>query len=291
MNDHPQCVTLYPELSAAAIKAGKHRELALWHELRAINDWGSGVVGLDYTMPILLSGYQPRTLDAILKAGNGEFWDVALSRRKRSERVQVGRARIQISGLEKVCRYFNIQYVTRPVKVPVVDFIKDRRGCLYSSFFKPDGCKCNPLWRGTITQATGLDKRTQRRYEKRLGIHRVANTAVWRNAEGRVVPLLKEVAGKCRVWLKPRRLGNIYHSPVLKTPKGMTRKINRKLNTEVREATGKRSSRNLGEAQFQRRFFRTGKHYMRTKNRAEEPFILVESRERLIKGRVEWCIM
>ncbi len=74
--------------------------------------------------------------------------------------------------------------------------------------------------------------------------------------------------------------------------KGMTRKVNKNLNAEVKQQLGKRSLSYLGEAQFHRRFFRISNDYIKTKpaNRADESFILLEGRNGLVKDRMEWCL-
>ncbi|MBA7580415.1 hypothetical protein ES708_22306 [subsurface metagenome] len=83
----PFFVKLIPELSAAALKAGLDKELALWYELRAINSSGSSIPGqqcsngfldLDYAVAALVKhfAYTQRTAYRLLRAGSGTFWNI-----------------------------------------------------------------------------------------------------------------------------------------------------------------------------------------------------------------------
>jgi hypothetical protein len=67
---------LYPELARAALRGKRHRELALWYELRALNYWGSGWLNFADAISALVSvyGYRRRTVRAILNSGDGTFW-------------------------------------------------------------------------------------------------------------------------------------------------------------------------------------------------------------------------
>lgn len=275
----PNPVKLYPGLSAAALKAGLDKELALWYELRAIDVTGYGLLDLDNALVTLVSyfGYSQRTAYRLLKAGDGKLWDIRQSPRR------PGLTQILIRSLHRVAQYLNTPRVGLPVKVRVGDFRgrKAKRAWLYASFFKPDGSKSKPISRESLTAATGVKRRQQKKYDKVAGVKRVANFAFYQDGQGKLTPWRHLVTGKSKQYLKHRRLGNTYHSRALITPKGMTKKINAQL---------RRESFNSGEAPLLKRFFSSARSLIRSPQRHEEAFILVNKRDRLIRGRMEWCL-
>jgi len=271
---------LFPELSVAAIKGKLDKELAVWYELRAINVTGSGRLVLNDTVAALVSsfGYSQSTAYRLLKAGDGRFWDIYLSP------AVEGRSQLKIYALSRVAEWFStsVYRLSRPVQVPAREFRgrKAKRAWLYASFFKPAGTKAKPIARDSIMTATGVERRQQQRYDKVAGIQRVANFACRQDAQGNLVAIRHLVAGKSRVWEKDRRLGNTYHSAALTTHRGMTKRVNARLRRSLLK----------GEARLQKRFFLSAKSLVRSAHRAEESFLRVKARDRVIVGRVEWCI-
>ena len=283
----PLFVRLIPELSAAALKAKLDKELALWYELRAINVTGSGRLLLNEALAALVKhfGYSEPTIYRLLKAGKGKFWDI---RGSKLSGGFGGRSVVKIEGLYQVAEWFNTSVfrLGRPVEVRDSDF-KGRRAKtaqLYASFFKPDGSRAKPISRDSIEAATGVLRRQQKRYDKVAGIKRVANFACYQDSQGKLTPMRHLVDGKSRQWLKDRRLGNTYHSRALPAPKGMTKKVNAEL---------RHRSLNLGEATgvLLKRFFLSARSLIRSSERDNEAFLLVNKRDRLIKGRMEWCLV
>ncbi|MBA7569793.1 hypothetical protein ES708_11534 [subsurface metagenome] len=270
---------LYPELSAAALKSGRHNELALWYELRSINNTGSGRVSLNDALAALVNhfGYSKTTAYRLLKASDGRLFSIYQNPR------QPGRSQIYIYALYRVAEYFNTTRVGSPVELSRENFRGRvvKRAWLYASFFKPDGSKSKPISRSSITTATGVKRRQQQRYDKVAGIKRVANFAFFQDGNGKLTPLRHLVTGKSKQWLKHRRLGNTYHSRALITHKGMSRKINTML---------RHRSLIWGEAPLPKRFFLSARSLVRSPERDKEAFILVNKRDRLIRGRMEWCI-
>jgi len=268
-------VRLFPSLSAAALKAGLDKELTLWYELRAINSWGSGRLVLNNAVAALVSsfGYTRSTAYRLLKAGDQLLWQVHNSRHPV----------VEIYGLLRVAERFNT-YPGHPVEIKAKDFRgrKAKRAWLYASFFKPSGSKSKPISRNSIEAATGVKRRQQQRYDKVVDIKRVADFAVQQDGKGKLYPIRQLVEGKCRQWLKDRRLGNIYHSRALKAHRGMTKKVN-----------GKLRQRSLGrdEARLPKRFFLTPQSLIKCPERQGEAFLLVNKRDRLIPGRMEWCLV
>ncbi|MBA7629948.1 hypothetical protein ES703_37455 [subsurface metagenome] len=282
----PLVVKLYPELSIAALKAHLDKELALWYELRAINVTGSGRLVLNDALATLVSsfGYSRSTAYRLLRAGDGRFWELGTSYSFRPGTGPGWHSVIEIYALSRVAERFStyVHRLSQPVQVPVREFRgrKAKRAWLYSSFFKPAGTKAKPIARDSIMDATGVERRQQQRYDKVAGIKRVANFACRQDAQGNLVPIRHLVAGKSRVWEKDRRLGNTYHSAALTTHRGMTKRVNARLRRSLLK----------GEARLQKRFFLSAKSLVRSAHRAEESFLRVKARDRVIVGRVEWCI-
>lgn len=263
---------LYPELSSAALRGKRHRELALWYELRSLNYWGSGWLNFADTISALVSvyGYQRRIVRATLNSGGGTFWRV-------HKNVHVSRrTTIEIYGLYKVALYFEISHLSRPVSVPIHEWLQNRRPWLYASFFRPRASKrVKPISRESIRAATGISKRQQRRYELAIGIRRIANFAFHEPG----VPMLVLVDGKSRQWETTRRLGNAYISPATSAPLGTVRKVNRRLRSLF-----------SGEAR-QPRFFFTARAALQARTRDNDPFFIIPMEKRLIHGRKEWQSM
>jgi hypothetical protein len=282
----PFFVRLYPELSVAALRAGLDKELCLWYELRSINVNGSSRLLLNDALAALVEhfDYTQSTAYRLLKAGKGKFWDI---RGSKLSGGFGGRSVVKIEGLFQVAEWFNtsVPRLSRPVEVKVSDFKGSRANktaWLYASFFKPEGSKAKPISRDSIKDATGVKRRQQQRYDKVAGNKRVANFALYQNDKGVLAPLRHLVDGKSRQWLKDRRLGNTYHSRALKASRGMTRRVNAEL---------RHRSLIFGEMScVPKRFFLSARSLIRSSERDNEAFLLVNKRDRLIKGRMEWCI-
>jgi len=283
--NRPFFVRLYPGLSAAALNAGRDnkKDLALWYELRAINTNGSSKLVLEEAVAALVKhfGYTESTAYRLLRAGDGKFWEIKGSSLSSGFG---GRSVVKIKGLRELAEYLDT-LPGRPVEVRVSDFKGSRAkktAWLYASFFKPDGSRAKPISRDSISAATGVKRRQQQRYDKLAGIKRVANFACYQDSQGKLTPMRHLVYGKSRQWLKDRRLGNTYHSRALPAPRGMTKRV----NAELRH-------RSLNRDQMScvlKRFFRSARSLVRSPKRHEEAFLLVNERDRIISGRMEWCI-
>lgn len=259
----------YPELSSAALRGKRHRELALWYELRSLNYWGSGWLNFMDAISALVSvyGYRRRTVRATLNSGDGTFW-----RLHKNVRVS-RRTTIEIYGLYKVALYFEISHLSRPISVPIREWLQNRKSWLYASFFKPKASKkAKPISRERIRAATGVSERQQRRHEVAIGIRRIANFAFHEPG----VPMLVLVDGKARQWRTIRRLGNTYISLAANAPLGLVKKVNRRLRSLF-----------SGEAR-QPRFFFTATAALRAPVRDSDPFLIIPMDKRLIHGRKEW---
>jgi hypothetical protein len=271
-------VKLCGELSAAALKSGLDKELGLWYELRSINYWGSGRLAVDDAIDVLVShfGYSERTVRRLLKSGNGIFWRIP------TNGYLVRRTKIEIYGLLRMSGYFNVSHLGCFVRVPLKDWVKNKRAWLYASLFKPDGStKVAPISRDSIQVATGVDRRQQRRYDRAIGIKLVANFAL-QEIEGHLAPIMMQMRSKAKVFWKQRRLGNIYYSPASRAPRGMVKRVNALL---------KQRSFSSDKARLPKRFFLTPQSAIKTPEKADEAFLLVRKKDRLISGRKEWCLL
>jgi hypothetical protein len=193
-------IRLVPGLSVAALKAKVDKELALWHCLRAINHWGSGRLGQSKAIHALRHNfnYSKSAAYRILNEGFGEFWDIR-------ERNSI--KSIYLYGLEKVARYLNTRCGRYFLEIPIEDFVGNgrnrvatQRSWLYASCFKPEGIKAMPISRASIKEVTGVNRRSQQRYDK-VTIKSVANYADQQDSTGKLIPILELVSGKCRQWL------------------------------------------------------------------------------------------
>jgi len=275
---------LYPELSIAALKNRTDKGLILWYELRAHNSTGSHSPGEQWSSGrVLLTedshsslastfGYSIPTLYRLLKLGNGKYWVIYRC---------LGFRILYLYGLGRVAKSLQVQTLSRPVQVEGKELKgrQSKRAWLYASFFKPEGCKSKPISRDSLADATGIQRRQQRRYEKVARVRRVANFAVWQNQAGVIVPLVQQVAGKSRQYDKPRRLGNTYYSRAKQANRGMAKRV------------APMRSLQRDEARSLRRFFTSAKSLLQCSKRAEESYLLVDNRERIIKGRMEWGLI
>ncbi|MBA7711484.1 hypothetical protein ES703_120449 [subsurface metagenome] len=123
--------------------------------------------------------------------------------------------------------------------------------------------------------ATGVKRRQQQRYDKVAGIKRVPNFPVQQDGNGKLWPILHLVEGKCKQWLKQRRLGNSYNSRALQAHRGMTKKVNAEL---------RHRSLNRDEARLPKRFFLSARSYIKSPERDKEAFLLVNKR-----GGLAYC--
>ncbi|MBA7665485.1 hypothetical protein ES703_73555 [subsurface metagenome] len=270
-------VKLYSELSAAALKTKLDKWLALWYELRCLTS--SGRLPFNDVLAALVPGcYSKATLYRLLRSGDGVFWHIWQADKLHPE------VRVEYFGLYKVARLLGVDYLSRPREVPLSLFIgrKGKRAQLYSSFHKPAGFgKAKPISRDSLKDITGVSRRSQIRYDKVAGNRRVANFAFQDDGKGGSYPMLEFRPGKSSEYLTVRRLGNIYHSKAMIAPRGMVKRV----NGQLRQGSLKRD-----EGSMLQRFFLSAKSLLKCHNKDPEPFLLVSSRDRLIKGRLEWCL-
>jgi len=255
-------VRLEPDLSASAFKTKQSRELALWHCLRSLNSSGSGYLGLETAIQGLCSvfGYRSRTIFRTLSLGEGVFWHRIATKQGTT---------IKIEGLKSICLMFATPLfnIARWYEVPADKFqtLKARRLAMWASIHKPKGIKANPISRASLTDYTGLHRRTQQFYDQAPRKPQDLNPQVKRTPCYR--PEHKE---------QPR-LPNIYHNKSEPGNKGMLVKVRRLMKSYITD-----------EALESRRYFGSIQQMMKTKDRVDISYVLTRNHQRRINGRLEW---
>lgn len=228
-------IRLVPDLSAAAFRQKRIKELALWHCLRYLNTTGSGKIDEQRAIAGLqgVFHYSKSTIYQHLKLGEGVFWQT----------VHPGRNRIDLQSLSSVIRALSIGQLTNShfVEVSVVEFgsASKRKAQIYASIHHPQGIKLHPISRASIEDFTGISKQRQRRLEEIAHVRRFANYGVSYDSEtGKCKPMMMEVEGKARVWTIQKRLPNSYQTKQQPGPHGQLKNIRlRTRSLEGREAS------------------------------------------------------
>jgi len=276
-------VKIYPELSIAALRSKKDRELCLWYELRALNLMGDGNVDRGWAVATLVAQgrYSRRTLYRILALGEGDFWLTRTSRK---------RSRLFLRSLHQVAICLNVVRLSRnPQVIPASEFMgrAKRRAWLYASFFPPeDSNSAKPISRESIAEATGVQRRQQIRYDSKVNMRKVPNfgvhdTHVPGTSNPERLPLRQCVSGKSKEWWITRRLGNTCWNTATTARRGMVRKVKRLMAHGLE--MGARPT-------APRRFFTTARAFLRCPLRHEEPFLRVPQGQTFVRGRSEWCL-
>jgi len=114
----PKTIRIVPNISIAALQAKLDKQLAMWYCLRAINQWGSGRLDMEYAVKSSVAdfGYSRGTAYRILSTGNGIFWD-------KRPLTKINRLQIKIYGLQKVAKYFDVRCGGYFVEIPVDEFV------------------------------------------------------------------------------------------------------------------------------------------------------------------------
>ena len=274
-------VRLVPELCQAALKLKQHKELAVWYCLRSINNWGSGRLTQKQAIASLseLFNYSVSSAYDILSKGDGLYWDC---------RIEKQGSVVEIRGLARVARDLGITYLSRFHDVPASQFnsLQWRNAWLFSVFYDPEGkARTNPISRQSVEEATGVMPRTQQRYENLIGVQKRPNYAFTQVGE-QYVPVKTEVIsvckGKSRVSTIQKQFGNTYQCPVVRTVKGMCRKI----RSAIRSCEG-------DEALTAQRFFYSATKLIKTTDRDTESYLAIPDKHcrmpRAVRG--EWCVV
>jgi len=258
LNSNPSAsgyrVRLVPDLSASAFKTKQTRELALWHCLRSLNTTGCGHISLETAIEQLsqVFAFRRRTVFNTLSLGEGVFW---------TRKATLQGTTINIKSLKDIFVMFgtSLLNIARFYEVPAEKFqsLKERRLALWASIHKPKGVKANPISRDSIETYTGIQRRRQQRYDK-SGL--VARTPCYRPQ-----------------FIQQPRLPNIYHNKAQPGHTGMLIKVRRLIR-----------SFKTDEALEPRRYFNSMRKLTKTRDRADVSYVLTNSHQRHIKGRLEW---
>ena len=285
----PLVIRLIPDLSAAALRQNKHKELALWYRLRASDRPGTGVLSHELAIEGLVKtfGYSLRTAYRQLELAEGRLWRRSIHR--------TGPV-IEIYGLLTACKYLGtcLNKADRHFReLSARQFqLGQERAQLYASIHKPQGIRANPVSRQSIERYTGVGKCQQLRYEREAGVKKIATAGVCqvkdKNGRTRVVPERQLIFTKKKQYQRNKRLPNIYHGQARASNKGMLKKVGSQL---------KARSLIPDEAIPSRRYFKGQKsllqavreHFRREHYLPFEGYRLLRNSDRLIRGRIEWC--
>ncbi len=298
-------VKLYADLSEKAFLNDKVDELIFWHCLRAINQNGCGYLlgrNLDEILaPLETFGYSRSAAYRQLAKGEGKFWQTIQSPRHTV---------VKIYSLKTVAMILSTTLDgdkhARLIPAAAFSTIAQRRAQLYASLSKPEGIRANPVTRENLTTRTGVNKRRQRRYEKKAGVKRTNNyesqsdgnitSPVWAEYHS-----LNKSTGVVKTYRKHRRLPNIYHSQQQPGCRGQATQVHKVLKKREQGLLGKRSessSPHGGAAQLikvMKVFFPSCKALLRgfrsTQGHDRQGFCLIRNPFRVIPNRLEWlCV-
>jgi len=285
-------VRLIPDPSAAALRQKKHKELALWHRLRALDRPGAGVLSHELAIQGLVEtfGYSRRTAYRHLSLAEGNLWQRSIHR--------TGPV-IEVHGLKTACEYLGtfLNQADRHFReLPASQFqLGQERTQLYASTFKPKGIRANPISRQSIEGFTGLDKCQQLRLEKNARVRKTNSHGVYqvkdKDGRTRVVPERQLIVTKNKQYQTNKRMPNIYHSQAGASNKGMLKRVGsqlrRSLTPDEAIPTEIPTKRYFGG--LKPLLQSVGEHLRKEPYLPFEGYRLLRNNDRLIKGRIEWC--
>jgi hypothetical protein len=290
----------------------------LWHEFRASNANGSGLVQLENALPELTgsAGYSRSAVYRLLKAGQGVFWhfhrgrieligllsvaaalDAELGERRNTALKLRNKGAITNAEYQWRVKTFTLTSLSCPVQAPAVQGRQAKLALLYSSIFRFAGAMNHPICRQSIQLLTGCSKRTQKRFQKLAGIHSVWHPVSVEGPDGRMQPLFTEVAGKSTLYVKQQRAGNSYSTPLERGRLGMVPKVGKQLQQAHRSCVTGEASGVTKRSSFCRRFFfgkNPGNTIAGTPLRRRWPggvYYPIPVAQRLRPGRAELCLV
>jgi hypothetical protein len=269
-------IKLYPDIALALLRERLVAPGRLWLLLGYIDPSGRGWVDVDLARgrltkqgsPLRLVGW--RQMRKLLARGDGLFWQ------------RDGR-RIWLRSPLKVAASLRISHLSyRPVGLPVAELLQSIgqvRAHFYASFHSGRGREKAgnehpaPIARATLGALCQTSRRTQRAYERRVGVQTQRNFAIgkpltvadhqdqaWQR--GRAVFQLNDRngrAGRKGAAYTAWQLPNSYLGPHKKQPKGRQKRMNRKLaDLFMKGMTGNGERANQINGDGDRRFFNSG---------------------------------
>jgi hypothetical protein len=272
-------VRMVPDISAAAFRNDKERQVVLWYALRSLPHAATGVLYEDQALRQLddVFGYTESTFFHHLALGEGKFWQ---------RRCRKGRVEIALRGAANVAAYFHLSQLTcrhfHEVTAEQFNTPRKRTGQLYASCLTPGEIPSSPISRLNITAFTGIPKTRQLRLEKVAGIRKVYQPGL--DSEGR--PLKVEVYGKNKTYVVNKRLPNVYHTGQIAGNRGILKKIAKSMEGPAKAD---------GAHPLVKRYFSTQRRLinalMHRGPGRHEGYYRVPLRQRLIPGRQEWAYM
>ncbi|HFQ92394.1 MAG TPA: hypothetical protein ENK32_00160 [Anaerolineae bacterium] len=233
-----QTIKLYPDVALGMLRQEKAAAGRIWLLLRHLDEAGRGWIEVDAAREQLTRKGSPwrvcgwRQLRNLLNAGENIFW----TRRD---------GRIWLKSTTKAAQALGVTRLqNRPVALPVTALlgtIGETRAHLYASFHS--GRADAPISRAALEEISGMQRRTQRRYEQTARGRKRRNFAIggpaagesgeeraWR--QGNAAFQLKDYQGKQGAAGKTYlawQLPNSYAGPHAVAAKGRQKRINREL--------------------------------------------------------------
>lgn len=177
--DPSDTFTLHPDLAIAMLKNECAAAGRVWLLLRALDHQGCGWVSLARTRELLTDKLSPlricgwRQMRNLLVQGDGLFWQRDDHRK--------GNARIWLRAPAKVAATLGIpRFRMKPVSVPIsvlLQGIGAVRAHFYTSYHSGRDSQ-KPIARQTLTDLTGVPRRSQRIYEEKAGVKSRQNWGV-----------------------------------------------------------------------------------------------------------------
>jgi hypothetical protein len=209
--------------------------------------------------------YSWATTYRILATSTNVFWSIVPA-------TDTSGSIIQIHGVERVLAHFGVDKPGYPIEVALKSFVSDGKdrvsrqwACLYSSIHHPVGINALPISRATLESITGVDSRTQRRYDRKVtDVH--PNFALVRNQAGKLTPWMVRYPSKNHEIISQKQRPNTYHCQAKQAPMGMLRKI--------RHSAPRSFERD--EACVARRYFTTPHAFIKCRNRSPDAYLLLK---------------
>ncbi len=223
--------------------------------------------------------YTQATFYRTLCSGNGLFWD----HHPPTERHPQGM--IIFHGKLKVAELLGVTHLSAPRVIPASSLTPrhNLKAQLYATVHHTIESKPRPpISRQTLEEITGVNRRSQLRYDKATRTRRVPNYVDHEYPNGELRPHIVYYPGKSKLYPKHRRLGNSYYTRAAQAAKGMLRRV----NPLLAEGSLKRD-----KDSFVQRYFTTPKSFINHRNRHSEPFLQAPESRRCIRGRKEWIAL
>ncbi len=261
-NDLQQIVLkTYPELNLASLRLGYDITLVTWYQLKYLDTTSDGFISFKSALKGLQKyfGYSKQTAYNLLNDGQLCF---EIFRNKRNRKT------IRLFGLKTVALNFKVYHYSLAaiIEVNKETTRQTYRGLLFDTYFKDvrynNYKQINPLDRQTIEDETGIDTRTQQRYNK------VAQTVVRPNYSTDIA----KYKSKRTIHYCAKQLPNTFvaHSEKV-LAKGQLHKINRALNVEVNSVLS--ISGEALRTKQPKRYFTSQKSLCQTKKRNPDYFV------------------